>query len=251
MNLKVYTLAERPEYSDQIDQLSSEAWPEFLLHGDSTNWGLLFDELSDSQLLVTDSDGVLMAVGHTAHLIWDGTIDDLPESLFDVIARAHAARRSKQQPNTVSALAAMVAKPYRQQGLSAEIIRQMISLADRAGCNSLIAPIRPILKDRYPLVPLEEYVNWTVPSGEAFDPWIRLHLRLGAELLAIADSTLRVEGTVSDWEKWTGMDFPGSGPHIVPGALAPVEIDLALDRGTYHDPNVWMIHSLKSEDQSA
>jgi hypothetical protein len=247
MNLQVFTLAERPEYADQIDELSLEAWPEFIHHGDLTNWGLLFDELARSQLLVCDSDGVLMAVGHTASLIWDGTIDDLPESMFDIIVRAHDVQRKHRRPNTISALAAMVAGPFRRQGLSTELVRQMRSLAARSGCSSLIAPVRPTMKARYPLVPMEEYVNWTDANGEAFDPWIRVHLRLGAEFLAVANSTLRVEGSVSDWENWTRMEFPESGQHIVPGALVPVEIDRTLDRGTYDDPNVWMKHPLKPE----
>jgi hypothetical protein len=48
------------------------------------------------------------------------------------------------------------------------------------------------------------------------------------------------------------MVFPGSGQYIVPGALVPVEIDRALDIGTYHDPNVWMKHTVASKgDRSA
>jgi hypothetical protein len=252
MTWDVCALADRPEYGNLIDDLAEDSWPEFLLHGDASNWGFLFDELARYQLLFVGTDGKLMAVGHTAPITWDGTIEDLPESVFSVLARSHDGQTSQQAPNTICALAAMVARSCRGHGLSAEIIRQMMSLAAESGCSYLIAPIRPTLKDRYPLVPMNEYVHWTAANGEAYDPWIRVHLRLGGEILKVVNSTLKVKGTVSDWESWTGMVFPGSGQYIVPGALSPVEIDRALDMGTYHDPNVWVKHAVGSKgDRSA
>jgi GNAT superfamily N-acetyltransferase len=242
MTWDICALADRPEYGDLIDDLSGDSWPQFLLHGDASNWGLLFDELARYQLLFVGTDGKLLGVGHTAPLTWDGTIDDLPDSLFDVLARSHDGQTRQQAPNTICALAALVARSCRGQGLSVEIIHRMISLAAETGCDYLIAPVRPMFKDRYPLVPMNEYVHWTAANGETYDPWIRVHVRLGGEILNVVHSTLKVTGTVSDWESWTGMVFPGSGQHIVPGALVPVEIDRALDMGTYHDPNVWMKH---------
>jgi hypothetical protein len=63
-------------------------------------------------------------------------------------------------------------------------------------------------------------------------------------MLAVAPSTLRVTGTVAEWEGWTGMEFPDSGMHVVPGALQPVAIDREADVGVYDDPNVWMRHAI-------
>ena len=55
---------------------------------------------------------------------------------------------------------------------------------------------------------------------------------------------MRVEGSVSDWESWTGMRFPETGHYVVPGALVPVAIDVERDTGLYLEPNVWMVHTL-------
>ena len=77
-----------------------------------------------------------------------------------------------------------------------------------------------------------------------FDPWLRLHERLGAKLLRVAPASMTVEGTVAEWEEWAGMAFPESGDYPVPGALVPVEIDRERDRGVYVEPNVWMLHSV-------
>jgi len=53
-----------------------------------------------------------------------------------------------------------------------------------------------------------------------------------------------IPGTVADWEEWTGMRFPESGTYVVSGALEPIAIDLAADRGVYVEPNIWMHHPL-------
>ena len=89
---------------------------------------------------------------------------------------------------------------------------------------------------------MERYITWKQPDGWPLDPWLRVHWRLGAETLKVAPNTLTVEGTVQDWEQWTGMAFPESGAYVVPGALQPVDIDCEHDRGRAEDPNVWMKH---------
>ncbi len=55
---------------------------------------------------------------------------------------------------------------------------------------------------------------------------------------------MTIPGTLAQWEKWTGMRFPTSGDYIVPGALAPVQIDVEQGSGVYVEPNVWMRHEI-------
>jgi hypothetical protein len=118
----------------------------------------------------------------------------------------------------------------------------MKTLAQANGCTSLIAPVRPTWKSRYPLFSLERYIHWQRKDGLPFDPWIRVHWRLGARFLCVAPNTLTVNGTVAKWETWTEMAFPESGQYVVPGALQPVNIDRENDLGRYEDPNIWMRH---------
>ena len=54
--------------------------------------------------------------------------------------------------------------------------------------------------------------------------------------------SLVVIGRVPEWEEWTGISFPESGPYVVPGALQVVSMDLERDEGRYEDPNIWMRH---------
>ena len=107
----------------------------------------------------------------------------------------------------------------------------------------MIAPARPTLKHRYPLIPIEEYAGWTDADGAPFDPWLRTHRRVGARVLAPAPEAMRIVGTVAEWEAWTGMALPASGSYVVPDALAPISVDRARDEVSYVEPGVWMLHA--------
>ena len=118
----------------------------------------------------------------------------------------------------------------------------MSRLAADAGLGHLIAPVRPSLKDRYPTIPIERYAHWTRPGGEPFDPWVRVHTRMGARIGPAIPRSLHITGTVAEWESWTGMEFPETGDYVFPAGLAPVHIDRERDSGEYWEPNIWIIH---------
>jgi GNAT superfamily N-acetyltransferase len=246
MTYSIHTLAQKPEMRDQIDQLSDESWPPFLLHGNIHHWHWLFEIFPEYQLLLCDAAGGLIAVGHTVPLIWDGSLSDLPTTMEEILLRAEEAQRQGQPPTTLSAMAAMVRSAYRGQNLSVALIQEMRSLARQHACTALIAPVRPTWKSRYPLAPMERYVAWKRSDGAPLDPWMRVHWQIGAMPLCIAPNTLTVEGTIKDWEEWTDMAFPESGLYVVPGALQPVKIDYELNTGRYEDPNYWMKHDLSN-----
>ncbi|MBA3243624.1 MAG: hypothetical protein H0T61_00405 [Actinobacteria bacterium] len=111
-----------------------------------------------------------------------------------------------------------------------------------AGLGSVIAPVRPTLKQRYPLIPIEEYVAWRREDGAHFDPWIRLHERVGGEIIAPVPASMVIRAPVADWEGWTGMRFPADGEYVFPEALAPLVVEAGI--GTHIEPNVWIRHSV-------
>lgn len=73
---------------------------------------------------------------------------------------------------------------------------------------------------------------------------MRVHERLGATVLKPEPLSLRITGTTTEWEDWTGMPFPDTGDYWFPGGLTTVHIDREADRGSYWEPNVWMRHTL-------
>jgi hypothetical protein len=185
----------------------------------------------------------VVANAFTIPFYWDGTLRNLPQGWDQVLAWGFADHAVGRKPNTLSALSAELAPGYQGKGLSAEPLKQMRRVAATHGLTSLVAPVRPTLKSRYPLVPIERYAYWTRDDGLPFDPWLRTHARLGAEILKVAPQSMYIPGTVAQWEEWSGQSFPISGRYAVEQALEPIAIDLEADLGEYYEPNVWMRHS--------
>jgi GNAT superfamily N-acetyltransferase len=239
------TLEQHPELVDQVRRLSTEVWAEFLRHSTICNeyWRRLYSTFARFQVVLCDPPDTVIAAGHTIPLVWNGTKDDLPSGLDGVLERGALDAACGRAPTTLSALAATVVPSRQRRGLSAAILQAMRSTAAANGLTALIAPVRPTLKHRYPLTPMEHYRHWTCPDGSPFDPWLRVHWRLGGEFLQIAPRSMVITGTVQEWETWTGMRFPESGAYVVPEALQPVLIDLESNSGRYEDPNVWMRHA--------
>jgi hypothetical protein len=248
MPFKTFTLRERPELEDEFERLAEASWPRFLRQHDSLGygqyWPLLYTTWADWQLLLVDEMGPVIAATHAVPLCWKNTVEDLPTSIADILRRAKADHDAGRAPNVLCALAAMVDARFRGKGMSPVAVRAMTDLARSHGLRALIAPVRPASKAAYPLAPIERYARWINEDALPLDPWIRVHARLGADILGVIPRSLVIVGTVPDWERWTEMRFPDSGPYVVPGGLAPVVIDRQADEGRYEDPNVWMRHPI-------
>ncbi len=141
---------------------------------------------------------------------WDGTADDLPSGWDEAFLRAY---ESGREPDVLSALAISVRPDRQSQGLARRMLEEMRGAAATGGLRELIAPVRPTLKARYPLIPIEQYMEWRRPDGSHFDPWIRVHERIGGEILAPAPESMVMDNPVPDWEEWTGMQFPADGDY--------------------------------------
>jgi hypothetical protein len=238
----ITTLAQRPDLQDAVSRLHGDAWPAFQSHGGAVQryWSRLYTAFPQMQFAIIDQEQTVVAAGNSVPLQCDGTLAALSAGWDDAVKRAFAP--DAPPPNTLCALAAVVCSDHQGTGLSARIITEMKEIAARRGFHSLIAPVRPTLKAMYPLTPIERYTEWRTPNGDVFDPWLRVHLRLGGVVLRPAPQSMVIEGSIAEWQGWTGMAFPESGAYIVPGALSPVEIDVTADRGFYVEPNIWVVH---------
>jgi GNAT superfamily N-acetyltransferase len=229
MKLRIYTHAER-DLSGKLPSL----WPAFMHHDQviATFWPRLYEVYADFQLWVVD-DRETIGYACTLPVKWDG----IPEQRGLEWAMSNGVAGD---PTTLCAVVAGVLPSYRGTGVASEILQRMCGLARAHGLDSLIAPVRPTWKERYPLTPIESYVLWRREDGYHYDPWIRTHERLGAEILSPAPKSMTIRGTREEWEEWTDLQFPEDGDYIVPGALVPVHFEGG--RGTYVEPNVWMRH---------
>lgn len=244
MTITMHTAAERPDLWERGIP-SASVWPEYNLHGDVLNrwWGHLDEDLPDYQFVLYDEvKDEVVAEGHTGPLWWDGTDDTLPDGIDATIEQVFARARAGEPVNTLCALAAETPPEGRDRGLAEQLLKAMGTIGERQGLRHLIAPVRPSLKERYPLTPIERYVQWRRDDGQLVDPWMRIHERLGARVSTPLPKSLRITGTVAEWESWTEMAFPDSGDYVFPHGLAPLHIDRSADRGVYWEPNVWLLH---------
>ena len=244
MALQFPTRAERTGKQPHIASLEQGIWPEFMYHDQVLEqlFGRVISECAEYQFYVWDDEREeVVGGGNAIPAAWDGHAATLPAGGVDAVVEARFSA-DPPTPNVLCALQILIAPEYRGQALSSRMIQRMAEIGRAHGLDTLIAPVRPNLKDSYPLTPIERYIEWRRPDGQLLDPWLRTHERLGAEIARIAPESMRIPGTVAQWEEWTGLAFPESGSYVVPGALVPVEIDRERDEGLYVEPNVWMVH---------
>jgi GNAT superfamily N-acetyltransferase len=240
---EVVTTVDRPDLQDQFEDAFRSVWPEFIFHDSISNQYV--DRVQERfplyDVTVVESDRVV-AGGWGVVLSWDQTINDLPDGYDGALVRSFDPNLDTPA-NTLSVMAIAVRPDCQGNGLSALVLSELRARAIASGLTAVIAPVRPTLKSSYPLTPMETFASWRRTDGGHVDPWIRIHERLGAHVLATAARSMVISGSVDDWESWTGMLFPESGSYVVPDALDLVVIDRGADVGTYVEPNLWMRHS--------
>lgn len=245
----IVTLQDRPELADLFFVQKERIWPEFMFHDRYADelWHHLLEDWPEFQIYLLDEEAQPVAVAQTIPCTWDGTMDGLPIGWADSLVRAVDDLNAGRTPDTLTAIEIAIQPEYRGQGVSYRMLKAARALAEEKGFQAVIVAVRPSLKSRYPITPMEQYVRWQRDDGAPFDPWLRAHWRVGAEILNVAHPSMVIEGSVDDWEQWTGMAFPDSGDYIVPDALAPIHVDRIMNVGRYIEPNIWVHHPITTQ----
>lgn len=243
---RIVSLAERPDLITPSDYFNGSVWPSFMLESEVANgqFGRCFRDWPDLQFVLLDGEGSIVATNNAMPLVWDGTDDSLPAGWEDQVIRSVADHDAGRTPNTLGAMQIVVDPALRGGGFAGTMIGAMQAAGRAAGYGALIACVRPTWKDRYPLIPIEDYARWMRDDGLPFDPWIRLHARLGGRIVRGSPESMTMRGSVADWERWTGLAMPETGSYVIDRATSPIRVDRERDEGVYHDENVWMVHDL-------
>ena len=242
--MKFVRYADRPDRREiRYDELSIRTFPEFLHHNAMgwRYWDRLYEDHPDFQLALLDEDG-LVAELHSLPGAWDVTVADLPSGWDESFERSY---ESGRPADALYALAISVLPERQGQRLSSALVGKMVDLAREHGLRAVAAPVRPTLKAQYPLIPIERYVAWRRDDGSHFDPWLRLHERVGGKIVTPAPESMTIDAPVAEWEEWTGVAMPEDGAYVVPGALAPVFVRDGM--GRHLEPNVWVIHEARAK----
>ena len=243
--LEFPSFRERPELVDRWDE-QRDPWAgmEWMYHDPvcEAYWPRLDTDFADFQFLVHDeSADEVIGEGRTVPFRWSGHEKQLPDGIDEVLPLACD---GGEEPNALCAILAVVSTDAGTKGVSAEILKQMARVAREKGLGALVAPVRPTHKSRYPLTPIDRYASWRRSDGLLSDAWLRTHERLGARIAGICPNSNKYVGTVAQWTEWTKLEFMESGDYLAPGMMNAFQVDLESDKGTYVEPNVWMVHDV-------
>lgn len=239
---RVAVLSEEPDLRERMP--FGAGWPKFIFHDAVAQrlMPIVEQAFAEFSLAIVEDDDCIVAGGWGVPLAWTGEVDDLPNGWDGALERAVEGRKQGIEPNAFCAMATEVVGTTGGAGLAGRVLTALRERATQRGLARMIAPARPTLKHRYPLVPIARYASWIRADGLPFDPWIRTHIRCGARILSTTDAAMRIVATVAEWEAMSEMAFPETGDYVVPQALSLVRIDLDTDRGSYVEPAIWMQH---------
>ncbi|MEU3747899.1 MULTISPECIES: N-acetyltransferase [Streptomyces] len=248
MDLNISTLAARPELEGPMWSML-DLWPEFMMY-DPVGWaniGRIVRELPEYVLVATDAEGKVVARGFSVpfRMDVDGRRELPPRGWDEVLLWAFSDLRAGREPDTVSAIEITVDTSALGNGVSHRMLAAMRDNTKRLGFSELVAPVRPNGKHLEAESSIHEYAFRTRESdGLPVDPWLRVHVRAGGVVEAVAPASMTVSGSVEQWRAWTGLPFDTDGPVEVEKALVPVHCEVSRGYAVYVEPNVWVRHSI-------
>lgn len=244
--MKFKTLYANKNIQQLQEELGRGMWPEFMQHDKIVEkyWSDLYNAFLHLQFALFDQE-TLVGLGNSICLNWEGPLSDLPDTGLDwAMEKANRDYREGLKPNLQVGVQILINPEYQGGGISYKMLSIMKDIARNNGIQRIALPVRPTLKSEYPLIDIDEYIRWKNKDGLPLDPWIRVHVNDGGEIINSCKESMKIEGSISEWENWTGISFPKSGSFTVEKALAPIRIDKDANKGTYIEPNVWIIHKI-------
>lgn len=250
MDVMVASLADRPDLAPLLWGLD-DPWPEFMRHdpigdlyyshADTTYaaWSLVAWDAADPTRAIAKSHSVPFAMGE------DIGRAELPSDGWDGVIRwAWLDDLAGREPTHVSALEVAIRPDLQGTGLASVMLEAKRENAARLGFHDLVAPVRPNRKHLQPQLPMSDYIALMRDDGLPEDPWLRLHARIGGEIVGVCPTAMTISGTLTDWRGWTDLPFDASGDLEVPFALNPVHVSVEHDHAAYVEPGVWVHHRI-------
>ena len=234
---------------EETGALTKLVWPNYLIEASDISEPSLKFEITHEELIRRfpvwgirrASDQKLVAYGHGILVAADLTQNQLPDSGWRFAMESVLA---EPKPNCMCLLVANVDPAARGLGFSKVLVEKAKAVTLDLGFKEMIAPVRPTLKQDFPEQTLDEYIQKRDEKNEVFDPWLKLHVRLGGEVLNVCHESVIINATIKKWSQWLSAEFHQSGKYILPMGLAPLDINLEKNIGTYVEPNVWVRYLL-------
>ena len=245
MEYCITTLKERPDLARAVEGLYSNAWPKFV-SGEkvmSSYWGFINEHFWDHQILLINRETVLAVVNSAAFHQGKDNDEVSSEGIYWGLNKIAHDFYNKKRPDTLMALQVIVNPQFKKKGLSYHCVKELKCLAKCKGYDNVYIPLRPSCKHLYPLMPIEEYVVFIDEMNKHYDPWIRVNVMLGGEVIKPCKGITIID-TIEQWETWTGLSFPFDGSYVVSEAMVPIEVDVLNNKVSYYQENVWIRHKI-------
>ncbi|MDE9467192.1 amino acid adenylation domain-containing protein [Xenorhabdus bovienii] len=243
----LYPLSYKPALRGELIQLHQQSWPAYFAADEATltYWSALMSQHEDDQLVLLNKQHQLSGAVHTTRIYWDGQLSSLSQGWSSAIAQG-VHREFSQEPNTLVALAALVAPQERGQGLSRVLLETIKQHALACQMTHCIIPLRVTGKSAHPEMTFSDYVYATDADGQPLDPWLRVHLAAGAQLLGITENSQRVVADSAHWSQWLEQEVSAPGVYHHPSLFTFLEVD-ENGNGVYEEPCVWVKHFLDGQ----
>lgn len=219
-------------------ELERKVWAPFNWQAQGATGVDYFPELH----LVAVSDGTLVGTIDGCPLDWDGDPTHLPVSGWTGMIEAAKQGFAGLSPRWVGAIGTSVDPDFEGGGLAGRLLVALRDAAFELGYVGVAAPVRPVARWRMPQLSLDEYAVQRLPDGRHFDPWVRVHERIGGRIVAVCEQSANFVGDREDWEGWLGMRLPDEG-RVLPAPAAIDFLDLFQGVGILTEPSIWIVHS--------
>jgi len=231
-----------PSQTDQYYDAISKAFPTILSKSEviKTYWSRLEKYFPAYQLYLLAADGDLIGFINTVPFHFSNHLSDLPDSGWDwMLTKGIADFENSLSPNLLGGLQVIVRDKYQKAGYSKRILNYAKQIYKSSNFSNLVIPIRPTKKHTFPEMPMADYLN-KKEENEIFDPWVRTHVKGGAEIIKVCNQSMSVRGDIPFWETILDKKIYKSGSYKLDGALELINIDIQNNMGEYIEPNIWV-----------
>lgn len=232
----------RPEEVDASWELERKVWAPFNWEAEGSTGVDYFSELH----LVAEANGKLVGTIDGCPLDWDGDPSHLPQRGWTEMIEAARVGFEGLSPAYVGAIGTSIDPDYEGSGLAGRLLSALRDEALRLGYKGLVAPVRPVFRWRMPHLSIEQYAEMRMADGRHFDPWVRVHERIGGRIIGVAEHSANFVGSREDWERWVGIRLPDDGRVLAPKTIN--FLDLVAGIGVLVEPSIWILHQPDGDD---
>lgn len=240
----------KPNDVSAISRLEEINWAPWLRKS-SDNMSWIASKFPDTQLLVRNESGNVVAALTANRINWDGNVQSL--GTWDDVVRGSKRAGDYSSThvadgNTICLTSSAVDPLTKGEGLAAKLVTEMRQVGRELGVDHLIGPFRPSAYGEYKLehgpVDFAEYCAMTREDGQPLDPWIRNAKRLGMQPLRVEEASMVVEVPMEKFEEYKATYHPTKWKDFGEGRWECGEtgswyVSPENGKATYVEPNLW------------